>query len=187
MAIIFDPGVLRTLFGDELNQIDTLPIDITSTEKVSEKDAVTDKPTEDGEVKTLGTVSQPTVVSIAGIFTDDRFGGVSWGDKKEKLAAIRKSKKPFTVVTSIGVYESMVFETIDYDRDRSTKGALYFSATLRQITQIATKTIPVPVSQKKNGKSTDVGKKQPTSQTPEQELKSNRTIAAYLSDAIFGS
>lgn len=187
MTIIFDPGALRSLFGSDYNQIDTLPIDITTTEKVSQRDSVTDKPTEDGEVKTLGTVTMPLVVMLSGIFTDDRFGGVSWGDKKDKLEAIKSSKRPFTIVTSIGTYDSMVFETLDYDRDRNNKGSLFFTASLRQITQISTRTVAVPVNERKNGKATDVGKKQPTSQTPEQQVKTNRTIAAYLSDAIFGN
>jgi len=186
MAIIFDPGVLRKLFGNEYNQIDTLPISITNIEKVSYRESVTDKPTEDGEVKTLGTVSMPTVVMISGIFTDDSNGN-SWSDKKDKMDAIKRSKKPFTVTTSLGIYDSVVFESIDYDRDRSNKGFLSFSASLRQITQITTKSVPVPLNERRHGKATDVGKKQPTEQTVEQQAKSNRTIAAYLSDAIFGN
>lgn len=186
MAIIFDPGALRKLFGSEYNQIDTLPIDITITEKVSKRESVTDKPTEDGEVKTLGTVSLPTVVAISGMFTDDDTGD-SWSDKKDKMGVILAAKKPFTITTSLGVYDSMVFESIDYDRDRNNKGFLAFSASLRQITQIATKSVPVPVNPRRHGKATDVGKKQPVEQTAEQQAKSNRTIAAYLSDAIFGN
>lgn len=161
MSLIFEPGALRKLFGSEYSQIDTLAVDILSSEKESQREEIIDKPAEDGDVKTLGSITQPLVLTISGIFNDNRTTGESWSDKKEKLESVKKTKEPFTVACSLGVYESMLFESIDYDRSSGNKGGLFFTATLRQVTLISTKTVSVPSNYKKNGAKKDLGKIQP--------------------------
>lgn len=186
MAILFESGILGRLFGSTYSKIDTLPIDIVLSEKQSERSLVTDKPTEDGDVKTLGTVILPTSLSISGIFNDDHWGSQTWADKKEKLDTLRKSQAPFTISISLGTFEQMVFESVDYDRGNVSKGGLFFSATLRRITTLTGRTVPLPVNLRKNGKAVDTGKKQPITQTAEEITRTRKTLAAYLKDAVFG-
>lgn len=189
--LIFEPGVLRKMFGSDYNQISVIPIDVTQVETHTFSHTITRKPVQDGGVIADNILIEPDSVSIQGIFTDKSnsaaisemttsiIDGVdrrtdmkTWEDKLAKLHEIRKLREPFTLVTSLGTYKNMFFDgAITVNRDLTTSDALFFTATLTGINIIASRTTQVPasaMSDNKNGGSKkmapakDVGKKSNT-------------------------
>lgn len=189
--LIFEPGVLRKMFGSDYNQISVIPIDVTQVETHTFNHTITRKPVQDGGVISDNILIEPDSVTIQGIFTDQTaFGATAeminsvidgvdrrtnmpmWEDKLAKLHEIRKMREPFTLVTSLGTYKNMFFDgPITVNRDLTTSDALFFTATLTGINIIASRTTQVPASamtDEKNGGSKkmapkkDVGKKSNT-------------------------
>lgn len=189
--LIFEPGVLRKLFGSDYNQISVIPIDVTQVETHTFSHTITRKPVQDGATISDNILIEPDSVTIQGIFTDKSnsaaiseittsiIDGVdrrtdmkTWEDKLAKLHEIRKLREPFTLVTSLGTYKNMFFDgAITVNRDLTTSDALFFTATLTGINIISARTTQVPASamtDEKNGGSKkmapakDVGKKSNT-------------------------
>lgn len=189
--LIFEPGVLRKMFGSDYNQISVIPIDVTQVETHTFNHTITRKPVQDGATISDNIIIEPDSVTIQGIFTDKSnsaaiseittsiIDGVdrrtdmkTWEDKLAKLHEIRKLREPFTLVTSLGTYKNMFFDgPITVNRDLTTSDALFFTATLTGINIISARTTQVPasaMSDNKNGGSKkmapekDVGKKSNT-------------------------
>lgn len=186
--LIFEPGVLRKMFGSDYNQISVIPIDVTQVETHTFNHTITRKPVQDGATISDNIIIEPDSVTIQGIFTDKSnsaaiseittsiIDGVdrrtdmkTWEDKLAKLHEIRKLREPFTLVTSLGTYKNMFFDgAITVNRDLTTSDALFFTATLTGVNIIASRTTQVPSSamtDEKNGgakkmaPAKDVGKK----------------------------
>ena len=172
MALIFEPGALRELFGSQYNSIHTLPIDVTVRESHTLPSQVTEKPVEDGSVISDTTVLQNSRLSISGIFGDST--DKSWGEKWQELQEIRRLRVPFSVVTSLGTYDRMIFTSISANRDAMNTGALFFDADLVQIRIISGESVRVPAGSVKNSDARapkqDAGKKQAQAKT---EAESN--------------
>ena len=189
--LIFEPGVLRKMFGSDYNQISVIPIDVTQVETHTFNHTITRKPVQDGATISDNILIEPDSVTIQGIFTDKSnsaaiseittsiIDGVdrrtdmkTWEDKLAKLHEIRKMREPFTLVTSLGTYKNMFFDgAITVNRDLTTSDALFFTATLTGINIISARTTQVPASamtDEKNGgakkmaPAKDVGKKSNT-------------------------
>ena len=188
MAFIFRPGALRELFGPELNAIDTLPVDVTVRETHTFNTSVTTKPVEDGTVVATNQILQPVEVSISGILNDDRTGATSWEDKFAVLTEIRRKREPFTLVTSLAVYEDMAITNLTVNRDLTTAGALFFDASLIKINIISSRTTQIPQTAvtdapggaKAKAPKQDSGKKQPQTSDAETEQKQERSILATI-------
>lgn len=185
--IIFEPGVLRKMFGSDYNQISVIPIDVTQVETHTFNHTITRKPVQDGATISDNIIIEPDSVTIQGIFTDQTaFGATAemidsvidgvdrrtnmpmWEDKLAKLHEIRKMREPFTLVTSLGTYKNMFFDgPITVNRDLTTSDALFFTATLTGINIISARTTQVPAGALKDDKKMapkkDVGKKSNTS------------------------
>ena len=128
-------------------------------------------------------------VSIDGILTDEALG-TSQADKWAALLEIRSKREPFTVTTSMGAYENMIFESIRTTRDVGSVGAVFFTADLKQVRIIASETAQVPLraipeqrKAKQAGK-VDRGKQQPVTQTATQEAKTKQSIAAGILEGL---
>lgn len=194
MAIILNPGVAREIYGETFNQIGVMQVDVTVRESHSMGSQVTDKPVEDGTVINDVVILNAARVSISGIMTDDRLG-TSFTDKWNALLELRRSREPFTVVTSLAVYEDMIFENISCSRDVSTAGAVFFDADLKNVRIIQSETAQVPVkaipagSRAQKAPAVDQGKKQPEAEAgegaPGSAPKTRRSIGAALSDKVF--
>ena len=173
MALVFEPNALREIFGERFNRISTLAIDVTVTERHGLASNVTEKPVEDGSVISDTTVLQNARISITGILADERTGK-SFAEKWQALQEIRRQRQPFSVVTSLGTYENMIFTAINVDRDVSTAGALFFSADLTQVRIITGQSVNVPAIAIANpdarAPAVDAGKKQPET-LPEPEAE----------------
>lgn len=164
--LIFEPNVLRNMFGSDYNQVSVIPIDVTQAETHSFGHTITKKPVQDGATIADNILIEPDRVTITGIFTDrsilrdglDLVDGLlndglapteftTWEDKLSKLHEIRKLREPFTLVTSLGTYKNMFFDgDITVNRDLTSTNALFFTATLVGINIIASRTTQVPAS-----------------------------------------
>jgi len=191
MALIFDPGTLRGLFGPQFNSISTLQVDVTLSESHELPSTVTEKPVEDGSNINDNVILGNAKVNISGVLTDDRLG-TSQAEKWRALLEIRRSREPFTVVTSLGAYENMIFTSISASREVSSVGAVFFNADLTQVRIIASETAQVPLraiqeSRKaKQAAKQDRGKQQTTTDTPGANGSAERKRRS-LAKQIFGA
>ncbi len=95
--------------------------------------------------------SMPRVFSMEGIASDSHLGVLagdqhaSADDEGNALEVYRQLEKLaddhafITIITGLRVYNDMVIETIDIQRDINTGKALRFSATFSQVTLVSTK------------------------------------------------
>ena len=196
--LIFDPGVLRRLFGNDYNQISVIPIDVTQVETHAFGHTITRKPVQDGAVISDNILIEPDRVTINGIFTDPTAIGTfidiglqiadqtyrptrydSWEDKLAKLHEIRKLREPFTLVTTLGTYKNMFFDgDIVVNRDLTTTDALFFTATLTGINIISSRTTQVPASAMTDGKNGGASK-----MAPKKDLGKKSNIAGQTNAA----
>jgi len=171
MALIFNnPTALSELFGLAYNKMSAIPIDVTISETHSLKQRVTDKPVEGGAIISDNIILLPTIIKIDGVLNGSFFSGVTLNDKFNSLKKLRESREPFTLTTSLDVYQSMFFDgDLIINRDASNSQSILFSATLKQINIIKSLSKKIPAkssaqSQDKKGKRSrspkkDVGKK----------------------------
>ena len=191
MALIFDPGTLRGLFGPQFNSISTLQVDVTLYESHELPSTVTEKPVEDGSNINDNVILNNAKLSIAGVLTDDRLG-TSQAEKWRALQDIRRSREPFTVVTSLGAYENMIFTSISASRDVSSVGAVFFTADLTQVRIISSETVQVPLRaipeerKAKQAPKQDKGKQQTTTDTTGPNGSAERKRRS-LAKQIFGA
>lgn len=185
MALIFDPGKLRELFGGRFNLISTLQVDVTLSESHEFPSTVTEKPVEDGSNINDNVILGNSKLTISGILTDERLG-TSQFDKWRALQDIRRLREPFTVVTSLGAYTDMIFTSITATRDVGSTGAVFFNADLTQVRIIASETAQVPLRaipegrKAKQASKQDKGKQQPTTESPEAATRTRRSLAKQI-------
>jgi hypothetical protein len=192
MALIFDPAALRRLFGQNFNAISTLQVDVTISESHSLSSNVTEKPVEDGSNINDNVILGNAKLSISGVLTDERFG-TSQAEKWAALKEIRRTREPFTVTTSLEVYENMIFTDLSVGRDVSNTGAVFFTAELTQVRIIASETAQVPLAairesrKAKQAAKQDKGKQQATTQTEGGAASETQSTRRSLAKQIFGS
>lgn len=196
--LIFEPNVLRKMFGSDYSQISVIPIDVTQGESHMFGHTITKKPVQDGATIADNILIEPDRVTITGIFTDrsiigsgvdyvaglldDGFAPTSfstWEDKLAKLHEIRKLREPFTLVTSLGAYKNMFFDgDIVVNRDLTTTNALFFTTTLTGINIIASRTTQVPASAMADDKNGGAKKMAPKKDTGKQSNTAGQINAA---------
>lgn len=182
MALIFEPGKLRDMFGTQYNMIQTLPITVTLKETHNFNQEITTKPVEGGSTIADNIILQPDQITINGFFADDsvvqtildvvsygtKYATSSWEDKMALIQTIRKAREPFDVVTSLGTYKNMFFSgALTFDRDNTNANALFFTATLMNISIIQSRTTAVPAS----------ASKEPLKQAPKKDKGKVSTTA----------
>ena len=148
MAIVFDkPGAVSNVLGSQFSMFHTVPINVVNSEVHSLRQRVTSKPVEGGAVVSDNIIILPTTVKISGILSGDILRGVTLNDKFESLKELRKTREPFTLVTSLDVYRDMFFDgEITINRDASNIKVISFDATLIQINIIESLTTIVPAA-----------------------------------------
>lgn len=180
MALLFNNNLLNKLFGVEFNSISVIPVDVTISESHSRNQSITNRPIEGGGTVTDGIIILPDSVNMDCLITSELIGD-SWQEKLSKIDQIRLSREPFSIVTSLGTYESMFFDgPITINRDVTTQNVLAFNATFSHIDIIETITTIVPkdasgknaVSRRKNAPKADAGKKQALPETAKDKKTS---------------
>lgn len=148
-------SIANLIFKKKKNEISTIEIDVTTTESHSYSSTVTSFPVENGSNISDHIINNPVELNMKGFITNfpvgyltGRIGPILRGDDfdraksaYEEFMFIRESKVPFFVSTTLGDYQNMVITDIVFDRDKSTKNALKFSASMKQLEIVFSETV----------------------------------------------
>lgn len=134
---------LADLFVDRRPKLGHIAIDLSREETHEYTARVTDYPVEDGSDNSDHIQLLPVRVSIAGQVSrtpvtlgtqlrpdfDPSRHVTAW----DQLVELFEKREPFTLVTSLHVYTSMVFESLAAVRSFAATHTLEFSASLRRV------------------------------------------------------
>lgn len=117
-------------------------LDASIKEGITYETEVTAYPVETGSDITDNSHNLPPVLTVEFLVSDSPIGEVAKArganvvpssEAKDFLLALRAGKEPFTVECSLGTFDDMVFETLEFPRDAETGAALIGSATFKRI------------------------------------------------------
>ena len=129
----------------------TLVLDASISEQLSERVVVTEHPVESGADVADHVRQMPITLRIEGLLTDfplpagGRGAFSAFADRREPgavgrsaflyelLSTLRDSATVLAVHTGAGVFGSMVIESLDRTRDRTMSGAIRFTMSLKQV------------------------------------------------------
>ena len=165
LAIAGQTGALASL-NNLLNPIPKgsiggISVQTTLEEAMTDSLEITENPVEQGAditdhayVKPSGLImrcgwsnSNPSAAlnAVVSLFTG---GSLSVNDYVSsvyaQLLALQQSRQPFTVVTSIRLYQKMLMQTIALTRDKTTSQALMVTVTMKNILLVSTQTTTLP-------------------------------------------
>ena len=143
-------GVLETALDQNVGGVAGIVIDATVSEDHNSSCNVTDNPVEDGAKVTDHVQLKPAELTIQGVITDAPLGFAVIGniqqvrniiqgqsarsiDAYNDLLALQKSRRPFTVLTSLKRYENMILVDLSVPRTAQTGRSIHFSAKMKQI------------------------------------------------------
>jgi hypothetical protein len=152
MALIFNNGILGSLFGDNKSSFGTdnsLPIDIVFEESQAQKFLITSRPTQKGGSFSDNIVTLPQEFSCDGFFKSNLIGD-TWRDKKEALDELARTREPFDLVNHLGVFPDVFFTEINSVANREFNDVLKFTASLKQIPTISSESKRLPPAAFKN-------------------------------------
>lgn len=102
----------------------------------------------------------------------------------ELLTELQRRAEPFAVQTGLKLYENMVITSIRTSQDKDTSGALFFTASLREVIIVNTETVKYPprkpgATQRQAGPMKHKGEQQGKEVTDESKKKKLRESAAH--------
>ena len=148
-------GVLRQTIGG----VAGIVIDATVSEEHLSEAELTENPVEDGVVVTDHVHLKPAQLTIQGVISDSPLGYAVIGniqnlvrsvsalfgrssrsiDAYNDLFNLQKSRQPFTVTTGLKRYKNMIMTSLSVPRTAQTGRAIHFSATMREIRIVKSK------------------------------------------------
>jgi len=87
---------------------------------------------------------RPDTLDVSGLLVVDI--NKSLGTAYDSLSALVDKRELVTVVTGLKVYENMVIESLNVDREASTGGSLPFTMTFQRIAIVKSQTATIPKS-----------------------------------------
>lgn len=155
-------GVLRQTIGG----VAGIVVDATVSEEHLSEAELTENPVEDGAVVTDHVHLKPAQLTIQGVISDSPLGYAVIGniqnlvrsvsslfgkssrsvDAYNDLLALQKSRQPFTVTTGLKRYKNMIMTSLSVPRTAQTGRAIHFTATMREIRIVKSKTTSVSLS-----------------------------------------
>ena len=155
-------GVLRQTIGG----VAGIVVDATISEEHLTEVDLTENPVEDGAVVTDHVHIKPAQLTIQGVISDTPLGYAVIGniqnvirsvtslfgkssrsiDAYNDLLKLQKSRQPFTVTTGLKRYENMILVSLSVPRTAATGRAIHFSAVMREIRIVKSKTTTVSLS-----------------------------------------
>jgi hypothetical protein len=151
-------GILKQTIGG----VAGIVVDATVSEEHVSNCETTDNPVEDGSDVTDHVHIKPIELTIDGVISDSPLGFAVVGNiqnfarsitnlfgKKtprsieafNSLLDLQKSRTPFTVLTGLRRYENMILTELSVPRTSQTGAAIHFSAKMKQIRIVSSKTI----------------------------------------------
>lgn len=131
---------------------------------------VTEHPVETGADVTDHSTPKAISVSVEGVVSDTPVGnlaakrlsdgaGTPSDDALARLLALRESREPITIETSLRVYDNMMLEQLTTSRDASTGDALRFRATFKQLQLVTNRRTTILVAAPRSRRRVDRGAK----------------------------
>lgn len=155
---------------------------------------VTDNPVETGVVVSDHAFMKPLRLSISAgvsdtplaVVTDDPFASDAGRSRRafEVLTELQRRAEPFAMQTGLKLYENMVITSIRTSQDKDTSGALFFTASLREVIIVNTETVKYPprkpgATKRQAGPKKHKGEQQGKEVTDESKKKKLRESAAH--------
>lgn len=142
-------ALTNILYKKKPNEIGSIVLDATISENHDFSSLVTKYPIEKGADISDNIINNPVKLTMTGFITNspvnifgDFVDRATQGQKLlpnrvgaafTELTDLREIKEPFTVVSGLKTYQSMVFESLVFPRDRSTGDTLRFTAVLTRL------------------------------------------------------
>jgi hypothetical protein len=132
-------------------------IDAAISEEESLDADVTEYPVESGAVITDHVRNRPRKLDLEFVVSDTPIGAaagaraadvVPSSEARQTLEALRATRQPFSVVTSVRTYDNMVFTSLSFPRDGDTGDALRGKASLQQIEIVQVRRVSVKLSRR---------------------------------------
>ncbi len=142
-------------------KIDGRQLDAAKAEQHQYENEITQYPVEKGGRVADHVIAQPLVLTIDGIISDTPVidptftadGLLPSDEALVHLRLLNTNREPIEIETSLGVYENMVCQSLNFPRDAGTGKALRFVATFQQILLITnertTLEVEVPIAANK--------------------------------------
>lgn len=139
--------------------IDGYVIDGAASEEEALEAEATEYPVESGATITDHVTNSPVTLALEFVVSDTPIGAaaasraagvVPSSEARQVLTALRDSRRPFTVVTGVRSYESMVFTSLSFPRDGKTGAALRGTASLKRIELVDVRRVSVTMAARKH-------------------------------------
>lgn len=122
---------MATLFS---RSIGAVPVSIVTEEEHSSEVTVCENALEQGALIVDHVHINPKVITITGQTGNGSGAGIGLAAANwTALVAYQKSRVPFSLVTGLAVYPSMVIEKLSAKRTKNSASILAFTATLKEI------------------------------------------------------
>jgi len=170
--------------ADVTDHIQVSPIELTINVIVSESPLDVGSSVKGVGVATAGAIAGSAAQIAAGaVLGLLNAGNNRVVDAYDLFTRMIESRIPFTVVTGLKEYESMVITSLSIDRDNTTGRALNFTMNLKQIRLVESAVVVIP----KTPPAVNAAKRSNVGQQAKKELTDqNKTILAAGFDGVRG-
>lgn len=158
-------GQLQQGLNQTVGGVAGIVIDATVSEDHNASCDLTENPVEEGAKITDHVQINPVQLTVEGVITDSPLGYAVIGniqnfirsvstifgatsprslDAFDELLALQKSRRPFTVLTSLKRYQNMILTDLSVPRTIQTGKALHFKAVMKEIRIVKSATSSAP-------------------------------------------
>jgi len=192
---------LTLIYKDSQNALDAVTLDASISERHGGDVVVPEHPVESGAEISDHVVRRPESLQVDGVLTDypleSSRGSFTFGADTapladagraramyETLEALRDSGTVVEVRTSTRTYENMLIRSLNRTHDRTTSGAIKFTAQLSEVRFAESQTVPVQRTRINAAKKKVSGGKQQG--TPADDSTKNKSWLAAGVDKFAG-
>jgi len=139
--------------GEPQTKINTIDIDVLTTESPTFQNTITQNPTEEGKNVSDNIINNPITLTLSCIVTDfSRIAGrqTDAGEGRRSslvffdLKQLRNDKTIFKVQTGLDLYENMAIASFRPVRNASNTNALEFSIDFQEVLKVSSQTVVIP-------------------------------------------
>lgn len=148
-------AIINLFFKKTRAEIGAIQLDVDISESHVYNSTVTKFPVEYGSNISDHIINNPVTLTMTGLISNTPIGffrgkigqyirGEAFERHKiafEELLFLRDSKIPFTVITTLGEYLNMVFESITFPREVGSSQSLRFTAVMTEVEYVDSETV----------------------------------------------
>jgi len=182
--------------GTIIRSIGTLTFDAVFEESHASSLEVTEFPVETGGSISDHAYMKPTQLTISAGVSDvtlrpqsnDPYASQAGRAARayELLLVLQKTAEPFDVQTGLKLYKNMVCVNLQSSQDRLTAGALNFTATLREVVIVSTRSV-IYAPRAAGTTTRQAGPKKNQGEQPGTVIASNASLAKKLKNVLTGA